>query len=241
MIPSPTQSQVLVVLRAFLIDILPANVPVILSQVNRVPEPADSDFVLMTPIGRPRIETNVDTYNDCQFTGSISLAVLTVSAVRFGSLVQGNTVFGPNVASNTLIGTQISGTAGGIGTYNVSISQTIVSETMAAGIQNLLQPINLMVQLDVHGPNSADAAQTISTLFRDEYAYDFMAALDKRVSPLLADDPRQVPFVNDQNQWETRWVITAQLQADQTITVPQEFADEIEATLIPADIFYPAV
>src|SRR6267142_2273675 len=57
-----TQSQIQIVLRAFLLQILQPTVPVIVGQDNRVPEPANTDFVLMTPMFRERISTNKDLY-----------------------------------------------------------------------------------------------------------------------------------------------------------------------------------
>jgi hypothetical protein len=239
MVPNPTQTVVITALRAFLINILPSSTDVFLAQINRVPEPAAQDFVMMTPIRRERIETNVDTYVDCVFTASISGVNMTVSAIKFGSITIGNFLFGTNVSAGTTIVSQTSGAPGGDGVYVVSATQTVSSEKMACGVQNLLQPTKFVVQLDVHGPNSADNAQTISTLMRDEYAYDAFKALNPNVSPFYADDPKQIPFLNDQSQIEWRWVLEATLQVNATVTVPQEFADVIEQTLIPADIIYP--
>jgi hypothetical protein len=65
-------------------------------------------------------------------TGSISGDVLTVTAVGSGTLVVGGTLSGTNVASGTMIVSQISGTAGGVGTYSVSIpEQTVASTTIS--------------------------------------------------------------------------------------------------------------
>lgn len=64
-------------------------------------------------------------------TGSIAGNVLTVTAVGSGVLVAGGTLAGTNVASGTKIVGQLSGTAGGIGTYAVSIpNQTVASTTI---------------------------------------------------------------------------------------------------------------
>lgn len=71
------------------------------------------------------------TTNTC--TGSISGTTLTVSAVGSGSVLAGGvgqTVTANGVDSNTQIISQITGTAGGIGTYQVSISQTVASTAM---------------------------------------------------------------------------------------------------------------
>lgn len=67
-------------------------------------------------------------------TGSISGNVLTVTAVGSGTLVPGGTLSGTGgggVATGTQIVSQLSGTAGGVGTYSVSIAgQTVTSTTI---------------------------------------------------------------------------------------------------------------
>lgn len=65
-------------------------------------------------------------------TGSITLAVLTVTAVSSGTLAIDQELFGAGIAEGTLILNQIGGTPGGIGTYTVGISQTVVSTTITA-------------------------------------------------------------------------------------------------------------
>ena len=66
--------------------------------------------------------------NTC--TGSIAGNVLTVSAVGSGSVLAGGvgqTITGTNIDPGTYILAQLTGTAGGIGTYSVSVSQTVAS------------------------------------------------------------------------------------------------------------------
>jgi hypothetical protein len=56
---------------------------------------------------------------------------------------------------------------------------------------------------------------------------------------LYAGDPRQVPFINGEAQWEERWTLDVALQANQTVQVSQQFADEVDAGLINVDATYP--
>ena len=169
---APTQSDIQVALRAFLVSILPSFVEVVAGQDNRVPEPIGPDFVVFWPIRRRRIETNVDSQPD-------------------------------------------------------------------ADTKTALQPTEVTFQLDVHGPESADHAQIISTLFRDEYAVNAFAASGIDVAPLHADDPRQIPFINQENQFENRWVVEALLQANQVVTVSQDSANVVEVDVISVDATYP--
>ena len=65
-------------------------------------------------------------------TGSISGNVMTVTAVSSGTIYPGATISGTGVASGSLVQQQISGTAGGVGAYYVSIAeQTVVSTTIS--------------------------------------------------------------------------------------------------------------
>lgn len=238
MAPVPSQSDIFAALRSFLLSVLPAGVLVVQGQDNRVAEPKDADFVIMTPIRRERLETNVDTSVDVQFVGSISGTTLSVTSAAFGTLAVGDTVFGVGVAAGTTITALGSGT-GGIGTYQVSPSQTVGSETLAAGSVDYLQPTKVTIQLDVHGPASSDNAQIISTMMRDDYAVRQFASSGFDVIPLLADDPRQIPFLNGEQQYETRWVVEALLQANQIVTAPQQFASAAAVGTIDVDASYP--
>lgn len=60
-------------------------------------------------------------------TGSIAGNILTVTAVTSGVIVNGATVSGTGVTASTVITGQLSGTAGGIGTYAVNNSQNVAS------------------------------------------------------------------------------------------------------------------
>lgn len=65
------------------------------------------------------------------WTGSISGSTLTVTSVAGGIVYNGLTVVGPGIAPGTTIIADLTGTAGGVGTYNVSISQAVASEAMS--------------------------------------------------------------------------------------------------------------
>ena len=77
-------------------------------------------------------DLGIDGVQVATFTGSIAATVLTVSAVATGALGAGDVVAGVSVVSGTYITAQLTGTAGGVGTYSVSASQTVGSEAMTA-------------------------------------------------------------------------------------------------------------
>jgi hypothetical protein len=223
---SLTKLQTLTALREFLLAVLPAGVEVIKAQDNRVPEPEGDDFIVITLGLRERLETNVNSYADAAFTGSIAGATMTITEVALGALAVGSILLGNNLASGTVVTALVTGT-GGVGTYTVSPSQTVASQSIAAGVKSMLQGTRVTVQLDVHGPGSADNSQIITTLFRDEYATTAFAASGFDVTPLYADDARQIPFVNGEQQIEERWVIDMVMQCNPVITVPQDFASGV--------------
>lgn len=222
-------------LRGFLLSILPAGVPVIRAYANRVPEPGAADFVLMSQLTDRRISTNIDVPADCAFTGTIAGTQMTVTAVAFGTIEIGAPVFGPTVAPGTAVIAYGPNTSGGPGTYTLSIGQTVASQKLAAGLMQITEGIDFAVQLDVHGPNASDNVRKISALMRDEFATDYFDGLGLPIAPLYADDPRYMPFTNDQNQYEYRWVVDAHLQIDPTVSVPQQFFDTITLKMYEID------
>ncbi|BCH11939.1 hypothetical protein MesoLj131c_61970 [Mesorhizobium sp. 131-3-5] len=240
--PVPNQSAIQTVLRGLLLKYLPAGVEVVSAQDNRVPEPA-GDFVTMNVIRRGRLSTNVDTFQDCAFEASIADEVMTVTLVEFGALLAGATVFGGPVADGTLISAQIDGTPGGDGTYTVSPAQTVTAQKLSSGAETIMQPTDVVIQLDVHSAsdgNASDMAQTIATLIRDERATRYFADAGMDGAPLYAEDPRQVPFLNGEQQYETRYVVDVHVQANQAIGLPQQFADQAVIDVFTVEATYPA-
>src|SRR5205823_3570347 len=65
----------------------------------------------------------------------ISGTTLSVTVVGSGTLYVGNTISGTGVTANTHIIAQISGTAGGVGTYLVDTSQTVASTTITTVVK----------------------------------------------------------------------------------------------------------
>ncbi len=242
MIPSPTTANALTQLGKFLTSVLPTDTVVVVGQVNRVASPKSKEFVVMTPMRQDRLRTNVDTDADVKFTGSIAGGILTVTDVAFGVLAVGLTIFGVDVAPNTRI-TGGPG-AGGPGTYAVTPSQTITSRTLSAGSLAIEQGQKLTVQLDFHSADplvEGQMAATVSTLMRDGYAVRSFAAQTPNygVVPLLADDPRQMPFLDEAQQYQWRWVVEALLQCNAVVSVPQEFADSATVQVVSVDAEYP--
>lgn len=72
------------------------------------------------------------------FTASISGNVLTITIVGSGVAYPGGLLSGTNVVTGTTIVSQLSGAAGGVGTYSVSIGEQTVASTTVSETYGLL-------------------------------------------------------------------------------------------------------
>lgn len=239
---APTQDTVQIALRTFLKAIFPADVEVIIGQDNRVPEPRGR-FAMMTPLRITRLRTNIETEADVRFTASIAGNVMTVTFGDddFGVINIGALVFGTDVAAGTTVFAQLTGPTGGDGTYTVTGTQTISTETMATGALGLEQGAQMMVQIDFHTEDNtaADLAQITSTILRSATGVQMFEDQALGVVPLYADDPRQAPFTNENQQVEWRWIVEANFQINQVASVPQQYMDAADIVLVSVDAEYP--
>ncbi len=103
----------------------------------------------------------------------------------------------------------------------------------AVGSRQTTRSTRVGVQLDFYGPNATDNAQTFNQLFQDMYGCDFLRPF--HVQPLWCDDGRQMPLVDDEEQYVTRWMVHALMQINPTVSTSQEFADMLDVTLVEAD------
>lgn len=104
-------------------------------------------------------ENSTSVNNGASFTGSIAGSVLTVTAVASGTIKLNDMVGGAGVLTGTLIQSFGTGT-GGVGTYNLSISQTVGSVSMTAAPGGFaLVPYSIYVA--AYGGTDADVANAI--------------------------------------------------------------------------------
>lgn len=171
-----TESDVLAVLRAFLLANLPAGTEVIRTQANKVPAPKSPNWVAMTPMGRDRLATNINTWD---------------------------ATLNPPVATDHM------------------------------------QKVKLRIGLDFYGASGADFATTISTLWRDDYAYQYFQNVDTDLAPLDATDGQQLPLISGEEQWVERWRNELSLQANLDVSTNQDFMATVTVGLINVDAAYP--
>jgi hypothetical protein len=107
------------------------------------------------------------------------------------------------------------------------------------GTRNSEVSMAMHVQLDVHGPNSADNTAIIATLFRDDYGCIALASVNSQIQPLYCEEPKQMPFINGENQFEQRWIIDAAIQYNPITQTPQDFADSVTVNTTSVQAAYP--
>lgn len=108
-----------------------------------------------------------------------------------------------------------------------NITENTLSEN--GDTQSIKQKIEYSIQLDVYGINAANNAVTVSTLFRDAFAYD---SFPENIKPLYCDDPKQIEFSNAEMQYENRFMIMLYLQYDPVVTVDTQLAIELNPPFI---------
>jgi len=83
----------------------------------------------------PAAKLNVAGSNNSTWsvTASITSTTMTVTAVASGTIAVGDLVFGSGLQAYTRVTSQLTGTTGGIGTYTVSVSQTLPSSVAVLG------------------------------------------------------------------------------------------------------------
>jgi len=94
-------------------------------------------------------------------------------------------------------------------------------------------PARIDIQIDFYGVQAGEFCKTVKSAFRSEWGFAHFPA---NIKPLYTSDGLQSPLITGEQQYESRWTLTATLQYNPTVMVPQEFADEaIPNQLIPAD------
>lgn len=91
------------------------------------------------------------------------------------------------------------------------------------------------LQVDLYGDGAGDRANILETVFRSGHAWEAIQAMDTRLAPLYSSDAIQAPMINAENQWQERYTLTLSLQADITVTLPQDYFDTVEFTNAQVD------
>lgn len=96
-------------------------------------------------------------------------------------------------------------------------------------------PQQIDVQIDFYGLVSGEICKAVKSAFRTGWGFDQFPA---NIKPLYTSDGIQAPLTTGEQQYESRWTLTASMQYNPIITVPQQFADEATvAQTSPVDVF----
>ena len=116
----------------------------------------------------------------------------------------------------------------------VDLSVPATDYQPTANTATIYGPSRVDVQIDFYGAQAGEFCKTVKTAFRSHWGFAHFPA---NIKPLYTSDGVQSPLLTGEQQYESRWTLTASMQYNPTVTVPQEFADEaVPNTPIPADI-----
>ena len=104
----------------------------------------------------------------------------------------------------------------------VDLSVPTVAYDPANSAAAVRGPKRIDIQMDFYGEGSSERATTVQTMLRNEWAFEHFPPT---VKPLYASDALQAPMVTGEQQWASRWTLTASLQYNPIVTVAQQFAD----------------
>lgn len=120
------------------------------------------------------------------------------------------------------------------GQQRLSTNVEVLDPVLAT--RTVLMPTEYTIQVDCYGPTSGDFATTLSAMWRDPYGCDAMAP---DAVPLYSTGPMQAPLINAEENYEQRWTFSALLQFNPIVTVPQQYADELNLEIVSVDVEFP--
>lgn len=97
------------------------------------------------------------------------------------------------------------------------------------GQVNILAPTQIGIQVDFYGAAAGDYCKSVKGVFRSPYA---PAQFPNQIKPLFCSDGHQGPLVTGEEQYETRWTLTANLHYNPSVNVPQQYADALSVAVL---------
>lgn len=94
---------------------------------------------------------------------------------------------------------------------------------------NILGPKRIDIQVDFYGPAAGDQCAAVKTVFRTAYT---CAQFPAGIAPLYCSDGHQGPLINSEQQYESRWTLTASLQYNPLVYLPQQSADVLALNIV---------
>lgn len=103
--------------------------------------------------------------------------------------------------------------------------ETPAAVTDAANSQvTITGPKRVDVQVDFYGPAAGDWCNAVKGVYRTGYAAPMFP---DGIKPLYCSDAHQAPLIDAEQQYESRWTVTASLQYNPCVSLPQQFANKL--------------
>lgn len=90
-------------------------------------------------------------------------------------------------------------------------------------------PTRIDIQIDFYGRQSGDFCKSVATVYRTAYA---TSQFPDGIKPLYCSDGIQTPLITGEEQYERRWTMTASLQYNPSILLPQQSATALEVNIL---------
>jgi hypothetical protein len=103
----------------------------------------------------------------------------------------------------------------------VDFSMPVVVPDDIGVLATITGPKRIDIQIDFYAPNAGDLCAAVKTVYRSPYA---VAQFPAGIAPLYCDDGRQTALVTGEQQYESRWTLTASMQYNPSVDVPSQSA-----------------
>lgn len=108
--------------------------------------------------------------------------------------------------------------------------ETPTATTILGGTASTIYgPKRIDVQVDFYGPSSGDQCNAVKSIYRSVYG---ATGWPDGIKPLYCSDGHQSPLITGEEQYESRWTLTASLQYNPTVSIPQQSANQLAVTSI---------
>lgn len=112
----------------------------------------------------------------------------------------------------------------------VDLQKPWVSYDPARAVGMLHGTARIDVQIDFYAPNASEYCRAVKTALPSAWG---VQQFPKNIVPLYCSDGIQAPMIDAQKQWESRWTLTASMQYNPTIEVPQDYSYALSLTPVP--------
>lgn len=85
-------------------------------------------------------------------------------------------------------------------------------------------PKQINVQIDFYGPSAGDQCAAVEGIYRSAYSTD---QFPDGIKPLYTANGIQSPLITGEEQYESRWTLTASLQYNPVVALPQQSANAL--------------